>query len=578
MQRETGLFTQFRQCFQMIDSINEYCKVKVPALNEALTELSFRWLIDLLYSGERTQAVGSLLFLSNLLQANRSLPFFSKYIIETFNGVFTLLNKISFKFTLSIQKRAHDFCKTVLSNFRESLQPEEKMPAFKRLTDFLVRLLPINKQQEQRMLVSLLNQLFTDSLSQAQLTEILCGEPKRVEDKINIKDMLTHEYGSGESVNGEKYSEHCPPLYVMLDYVVGLLKNYRTMITARRTSSSRLLAYEDCSTLTSVVLVASYIFKLKLNIELFERGTEGNVRFDPYVSDILETMLELIGENEHFNEKVMGGRGSSIRREERPTPNPTVRPDIENELGDPRANRPSNQNYRPNSDVYYQNFEYHIYIDDYDFQVQGWSILIESIVLFMSSFMVKQEVLQVIRHCRQQAQAMQQQGGPGPVNPPTAEHEAEFPVLVMRYSVIAKMFDLFSRLEHRIQEAVDKGFKQLLKVEPNEREIIPREQLECCFKPLLAFMQNQDPQERRNNLNENSMYCFMKLYQLFKSCFNPERLFEKFTEYLSNFEGTLARDAVPPKEEEMSQMNAIFGEIAIIASKPFLCRKSRRFH
>jgi hypothetical protein len=551
----------------MIDSINMFCKVKAPTLYEALAELSFRWLIDLLYSGERTQAVGSLLFLSNMMLVNRNINLFNKYIIETFNGIFTLLNKISFKFTLSIQKRAHDLCKSILTNFKESLSQEEKMPAFKRLTDFLVRLLPLNKQYEQRILVSLLNQLFTDNLSQQQLAEILCGEHKRPDDKINIGDILNHDYNSGESVTGEKYSENCPPLYVMLDYVTSLLKSYRSIIYSKKAShgSARALNYEDCSTLTSVVLVVNYIFKLKMNIELFEKK-EGMYRFDPYVQEILETLLDVIIENEHFNEKIMGGRGSSIRREERQNINGGPPREMENEINDPRAVRHNNQNFRPNVDVYYQNFEYHIYIDDYDFQVQGWSILIESIVLFLSSFMVKQEVLTVIRLCRNLAQAQQQAGG-APVNPPAAEQEAEYPVLVMRYTIIAKMFDLFSRLEHRIQEAVDKGFKQLLKVEPNEREIIPREQLEGCFKPLLAFMQNQDPQERRNNLNENSMHCFMKLYQLFKSCFNPERLFEKFTEYLSGFETMLQRDSAPPREEEMAQMNAIFSEIAIIASR-----------
>jgi hypothetical protein len=380
-----------------------------------------------------------------------------------------------------------------------------------------------------------------------------------------IADVLSHEYGSGESVNGEKYSEHCPPLYVMLDYVVSLLKSYRAVIYSKKSGAARPLSYEDCSALTSVVLVASYIFKLKLNFELFD-SREGHPKFDPHVQEILETLLDLVAENEHFNEKVMGGRGSSIRREERVNPNGAQRMDVENEHTDPRLARPSNQNYRPNSDVYYQNFEYHIYIDDYDFQVQGWSILIESIVLFLSSFMVKQEVLTVIRDCRVRAQN-QQAGGVVPANAAVAENEAEYPVLVMRYTIIAKMFDLFSRLEHRIQEAVGKGFKQLLKVEQNEREIIPREQLESCFKPLLAFMQNQDHQERRNNLNENSMHCFMKLYQLFKSCFNPDRLFEKFTEYLSGFENILKTESLPPREEEIAQMNAIYSEIAIIASK-----------
>jgi hypothetical protein len=543
----------------MINSINSYCKEVLPELFESLTKLSFVWTIELLYAGDKTQAVGSVLYLSNLMNSKKSLEHFNEYILETFNGLFSLLTKLSCKFSLTIQSKVLELAKAMIINFKKSLSPEEKMPAFKRVTDFLVRLLPQNKMQEQRILITILHTLFSDSLSQASMAELMCGEQRRPEERIKIGDILNHEYAASDSMAADRYPDNCPPLYILLDYIVNTLKSYRTMLQykAGNSGSGRFLTYDDCSVLTSVVLVMNHLFtKWKVNLDLFER-TENTFHFDAYIKEILETLLEIIHENEYFNEKKMEFKGSSIRKEERPAvPNP-IRGDPmdNNELASQRA---AQVNYKPNPNVYYQNFEYHIYIDDYDFSVQGWSILVENIILFLSTFLVKPEVTTIVKACRTQAQAQAQQAV-------VHETETEYPVLNLRYQIIAKMFDLFSRLEYRIREAVDKGFKLLLKVETHEREIIPKEQLEQCFKPLLAFMQNQDPQERRNSLNENSMQCFMKLFLLFKGCFNAQRLFEKFTEYLNSFDQILGRDQqTQPREEDISQMNAIFRMISII--------------
>lgn len=561
MQRETAASPQFKHCFQMIDSINQYCQRVCPELYESLTRLSYFWAIQLLYSGDKTQAVGSVLFLSNMMTSGRFPDLFNDYILETFNGLFSLLNRISCKFSLTTQKKVHELCKAMIYNLKESIAPEDKVIAFKRITDFMVRLLPQNKQQEQKILMNLMNCLFSDSLNPAQLTEIMCGETRRQEDRINIGDLLNHEYAASDSVIEDRYPENCPPLYVILKYVTSTLMNYKTLIHSKNATpgSFRFLTYDDCSTLTSVVLVLNYLFKWKINFELFDRSEKPN--FDPHIQEILETLLDIIKENEFFNEKKMGGRGSSIKKEER-VENPGIsnsRSDIESDMGNRAARPPGQMNFKPNLDVHYQNFEYYIFVDDYDFQVQGWSILIENIIMFLSSFLVKPEVFIVIKKCRPQEQ---------PQNPAFTNQEAENenPILKLRYTIIAKMFDLFSRLEHRIRQAVDKGFKQLLKVEVHEREIIPRDQLEQCFKPLLAFMQNQDINERKNSLNENSMHCFKKLFQLFKGCFNAQRLFDKFTEYLTAFEQMLSRnDHAPPKEEDMAQMNSIFRMIAIIS-------------
>lgn len=96
-------------------------------------------------------------------------------------------------------------------------------------------------------------------------------------------------------------------------------------------------------------------------------------------------------------------------------------------------------------------------------------------------------------------------------------------------------------------------------------DIMPKDMLSQCFTPMLAFMRNNDPKDQRNtSLNENSMYYFRKLFQLFHSCFNTKRLLEKFDQYLVSCMDIINKEPTPVSEEQIYQLNSIFKMFALI--------------
>ena len=125
------------------------------------------------------------------------------------------------------------------------------------------------------------------------------------------------------SVRKGRFLESGCPLYLILDYVLGTLRSYRQLIQNKNPGlgAFKELSYENCSVLTSAVLVAYYLFKWKLPFKFFEE-----YNFDPAVQEILEILLDIIKENEEFNDKKMEGRGCSVK------PVPRVR-----ESGDERG-------------------------------------------------------------------------------------------------------------------------------------------------------------------------------------------------------------------------------------------------
>lgn len=59
-------------------------------------------------------------------------------------------------------------------------------------------------------------------------------------------------------------------------------------------------------------------------------------------------------------------------------------------------------------------------------------------------------------------------------------------ILKIRDKIIMKMFDLLPRVEKRIRQSVNMGFKYLLSFETQIREIMHKDMLMKCFKPLLS--------------------------------------------------------------------------------------------
>lgn len=50
------------------------------------------------------------------------------------------------------------------------------------------------------------------------------------------------------------------------------------------------------------------------------------------------------------------------------------------------------QPYRVNTNIYYQDIENDIHIDDHDFYIKAWSKLVENIVLFFANFLTLKKI------------------------------------------------------------------------------------------------------------------------------------------------------------------------------------------
>lgn len=574
MMRSTLPLSTFRNCIEIIEYILEYVDKHDPEFATCLRHLSFKMSVELLHSPERMQSVGSLHYLSIMVNKPKFAELFAMFGIQIINGVFSLMNQLSCKFNLTIHKKSHELAKSVLSLIKKRFTEENKMQQLRNLTRCFVQIIPNNKQYEQKILFNLLAIAHSD-LTKKQVYEIMFEDcyTERMEDKkIAIEEIL----------NSEKYKETSPPIHKIFEYIFSTLRHYKIMLDRKKTQSSsgpfKELVYEDCSLLTSTVLAVIHMFKLKIAYKSVDDSNSNNPAersLEPRIEELIEIFRDLIKENEDFNERKMLSRGSSVRpmaRENLPGnqgagQQPHAAGNVNNMMNGAQGHEQNPEamaqvrtqpGYRPNPDTHYQNLEFKIYADDYDFSVQGWSMLVESIIIFLSSYLSRPDVHEHIKRLRNPGNA--------PIN--DQNHEPiEPPLLKIRHAIIYKMFDLFSRVEFRIRDSVERGFTQLIKLELVEKDLIPRENPEICFKPFLCFMQ-QDNQaaDRRASMSETSLYCFMKLLKIFKTCFNTERLLARFRESLTNSEELYTQPNYTPREEETNQISRIFGILGIVLS------------
>lgn len=197
--------------------------------------------------------------------------------------------------------------------------------------------------------------------------------------------------------------------------------------------------------------------------------------------------------------------------------------------------------YKVNTNIHFIDIELDIHVDDYDFYIRAWSQLVEATVFFFASFLTKPTVYKAAkeRHNAKRANNFE---------------KTEDDLLEVRDSIISKFFDLLPRVEKIIRESVHKAFKQLLSVESQIKEIMQEEKLIHSFRPLLTCLQLQD----LKTINEVTLYSFKKLFKLFHSCFNKQKLYNKLIEYLNNFKDSMKRDSRPLRSSDFFLINSIF--------------------
>ena len=292
------------------------------------------------------------------------------------------------------------------------------------------------------------------------------------------------------------------------------------------------------------------MFKWKLNYKIFDID---NNNFDPAVKEIIDTLLEIIKDNEEFNEKKMMNKGSLA----------IFTHDINADPNGPAGSRNVN---KPNDQIYYQNLEYRIHVDEYDFTLLAWSLLIEQISSYLGGLLTRQEVIEVCAKQRIIRQPnnndMNEENNGENINQNQQAGDRNN-VMKMREIIILKFFNLFTRVEFKIREAGENSLRMLLKYEHAEKEILPQAVLEQAFSPIISFLKNKG----EKGLNENLMHSLNRLFQLFRRCFNTRILYDTLKEYVGISIDQLKKDSMMgmgmvardlQRETETTQIDSIY--------------------
>jgi hypothetical protein len=470
-----------------------------------------------------------------------------------------------------------------------------------------------------------------------------------------------------DTLNPERQGTLLGHLFV---YIFETLDSFKRTYECKTKVYGGLWSHHQLCQLASLVMLLTFIFKLKINLKLI---SDNGGHFEVKVSRIVSDLLLILQQNEEFNEKYMEFKGSAVRTNVMPNPNPEgtqgqqgqqpgqapaqpqpsqntpaqpngnnnpnamsreplpsqpstngntttnapgdgndrvlqeVQPQADIQAnatsqngantptvganGQPNAARPqpgpngtgttqnggpqgnptaptpatlgpngntttaTNQTggnsssgathypnlYQVNKNIHYIDIELDIHVDDYDFYIRAWSQLVEVTVTFFAQFLTKSVVYKA---AKERHNLMRHSN---------IEREKD-DLLELRDQIISKFFDLLPRVEKIIRESVYKAFKTFLAVETQIKEIMQEEKLIHSFRPLLTCLQIQD----LKTINEVTLYSFKKLFKLFHSCFNKNKLYNKLIEYLNSFKEVMRRDNRTFRSSDFFMINSIF--------------------
>lgn len=515
LSRESPEDKNYATCTLIVDKFLDYSKLKDPQVYESfVSDILFEELIKNLYCSDYKISIGSIYYFKSILARKLMKQVMFNKTTEIIEGVIVFLNKLPSKFHFEIQNSSIELCKQLtiafLNHYHECKDFVDRVALMiKRLT----QLIYVNDQTQQKLLIQIFNLIINQrEIDEKALYSIFFCEEWSSERELTLGDILS----------SDKYKESGSPFYMVISYVFSTLENYRSLIENKKniTGGFKFFNNEQCDRLSAMIIVLTHILKLKIPLRLFTKDKEA---FDPHIQQILDNLLLLIKENEDFNEKVMDHRGSSIKV--RPTNQHPILLKHGDQMNEASSHQrqPQGHSYQVNNDVYYQDIEHNIHVDDHDFTISSWSTLVETIVHFFARFLMNKSAHEVVKETQNRFRAEGRDG-------------SENKVLEIRNSIIVKMFDLLSRVENKIRRSADDGFKYLLNLEEQVKDIMFEDKLINCFRPLLTCLQSQDLQ----SINQTTLYNFRKLFKLFHTCFKKARLYEKLKEYIDNFSNELS--------------------------------------
>lgn len=532
MSREIPEDKHYKLCVLFIETFTQYAKTKDIPFYNFIKHYLQKKLTEQLYNSDYKVGNASIYYLKELVE---DVEYKELIVDNTSNlliALFVFLNKLPSKFNFEIQSTCVELCRKIVRWFIQ--RHVSKGTYFEELSTLVDRLIPLietNENQQQKFLLTILNILFGkfEDRHEKNLYELLLRKEYNEDSSVGLDELLA---------NPESQQKNSP-FYRVMNFVHRMIVNYSYLMEKRNDlpGSFKQFAGENCNQLSNMILVLSQFIKLKIKLKIFD----GN-KFEKSIDTILRGMLLIIKENEEFNEKKMESRGYGV---------------IKN-LSDMQPTQPEHplnprrtgqfQPYIANPNIYYQDIENDIHVDDHDFYIKDWSILVENVVMFFANFLTIGKVHERVKQGQEAYKRNVEINKSANRSQPSDPYPND--ILRTRDQIIIKMFELLPRVENRIRSSVDIGFKYLLNSETHIKEIMHEDKLVFCFRPLLSCLQLQDLQ----NINQNTLYSFIKLFKLFHSCFNKLKLSEKLIEYLNTFKENL-RSQTQNKTQTIPQSN-----------------------
>lgn len=170
------------------------------------------------------------------------------------------------------------------------------------------------------------------------------------------------------------------------------------------------------------------------------------------------------------------------------------------------------QNQSINPNTYFDDEEYRLNIEDIDMEIRIWGQLIASIVNFLKTTLLNENIFQIVK-----------------TN--SKKKNEKSPILEQRSNIIFTLFNLVARVDRTVRATAYHALKELLSREEHPKELLSNDdKLKNILRPILICLQHDF-----KKFMPSFLYVFRKILKLLTQCFN-NALIIKLLNHLSEIE------------------------------------------
>jgi hypothetical protein len=318
----------------MIRTIRNLFSKDKPDYLPAYDLFIFEHLKNLLQSSSRAKNVGGIKLISELFEAGED-SLIVENCAELIHLCFGILNKLPGRFCYEIQGKTKELAWGLVVRFVKRGKGDGVGVAgeYKSLRGLMTKLLPLVFNVNihlQKLSIELFNDL-KNFIGEKRFCNILLGyegdsEYKRL---ISISELMAqcgpsskNQFVDGWAVKHSDILGAERPgtlLGYLFVYIFETLDSFKRTYECKTKVYGGLWSHHQLCQLASLVMLLTFIFKLKINLKLI---SDNGGHFEVKVSRIVSDLLLILQQNEEFNEKYMEFKGSAVRTNVMPNQNP----------------------------------------------------------------------------------------------------------------------------------------------------------------------------------------------------------------------------------------------------------------